>query len=227
MPRQPAPLSAPSKPAGDVRVADAPNADLELVRRCRQGDADAFEALYRTHAGRLYTLLLRMTGATDVAEDLLQEVFLTAHRKLALFRGESSLGTWLYRMAVNQCLDFLRGRQAKMARATASLDDEAAVEPAAPAPLVPSAVSRIDLERAIAQLPDGCRTAFVLHDVEGFEHHEVAALLGIAEGTSKSQVHKARLKLRATLRGAKDDHAGVPADMKERRAGVPADTGTS
>ena len=174
--------------------------DLELARRCRQGDADAFEELYRAQAGRLYSLLVRMTGSAQEAEDLLQDVFLTAHRKLGGFRGDSSLGTWLYRMAVNLCLDYLRGRHARMAKATASLDDDDAPEPAAAMPAIPSAVSRIDLERAIAQLPDGCRTAFVLHDVEGFEHHEVAELLGVSEGTSKSQVHKARVKLRALLR---------------------------
>ena len=109
------------------------------------------------------------------ADDLLQDVFLHAHRKLGSFRGDSSLGTWLYRLAVNHCLDFLRGRQAKMTRVTDSLDEEGASEPAAAAPSVPTAVSRIDLERAIARLPDGCRTAFVLHDVEGFEHNEVGA----------------------------------------------------
>ena len=151
---------------------------------------------------RSYNLVFRMAGSIDVAEDLLQEVFLHAHRKLGSFRGDSSLGTWLYRLAVNHCLDFLRGRQARMSRATDSLDADGATEPAAPAPLVPAAISHLDLERAIGRLPDGCRTAFVLHDVEGFEHHEVASLLGISEGTSKSQVHKARMKLRAWLGGA-------------------------
>jgi RNA polymerase sigma-70 factor (ECF subfamily) len=174
-------------------------ADLELARRCRQGETGAFEELYRAHAGRLFTLVLRMSGSHDAAEDLLQEVFLHAHRKLGTFRGDSSLGTWLYRLAVNHCLDHLRGRQARMSRATDSLDRDDAAEPAAPAPAVPAAIDRLDLERAIAQLPDGCRTAFVLHDVEGFEHHEVASLLGISEGTSKSQVHKARMKLRVLL----------------------------
>ncbi len=180
----------------------ASGADLELARRCRQGDAAAFEEVYRAHAGRLYSLLVRMAGSAGEAEDLLQDVFLTAHRKLGSFRGESALGTWLYRLAVNHCLDFLRGRRARMARATASLDEEDAAEPAAPAPRLAEAISRIDLERAIAQLPDGCRTVFVLHDVEGFEHHEIGDLLGISEGTSKSQVHKARMKLRAMLSGA-------------------------
>ena len=160
----------------------------------------AFEEVYRAHAGRLYNLLFRMAGSAQDAEDLLQEVFLHAHRKLASFRGDSTLGTWLYRLAVNHCLDVLRGRRTKMQRATDSLDDEDAAEPAAPAPEVPTAISRLDLDRAIAKLPQGCRAAFVLHDVEGFEHHEVASLLGVSQGTSKSQVHKARVKLRAMLR---------------------------
>lgn len=191
---QPLGAKVPSKPATEVRAAD-----LELARRCREGEAGAFDQLYRAHSGRLYNLVLRMTGSAQEAEDLLQEVFLHAHRKLASFRGDSSLGTWLYRLAVNQCLDVLRGRQTKMTRATSSLDDDNAVEPAAAMPVVPTAISRVDLERSIARLPDGCRAAFVLHDIEGFEHNEVARLLGVSEGTSKSQVHKARAKLRAML----------------------------
>ena len=175
--------------------------DLELARRCREGDSAAFETLYRAHSGRLFGLLTRMTGSAHDAEDLLQDVFVHAHRKLASFRGESSLGTWLYRLAVNQCLDHLRGKQSRMARATASLDEDEAPEPAAPAPALPAPIARIDLERAIAQLPEGCRAAFVLHDVEGLDHREVGAALGISEGTSKSQVHKARMKLRVLLRG--------------------------
>jgi RNA polymerase sigma-70 factor (ECF subfamily) len=174
-------------------------ADLELARRCHEGDAAAFEDVYRLHAGRVYNVIRRMVGSAEEAEDLVQEVFLQAHRKLGSFRGDSSLATWLYRLAVNQCLDFLRGRQARMGRATASLDEPDAAEPVTPAPIVPVAVSRIDLERAIARLPEGCRAAFILHDVEGFEHREIGAILGISDGTSKSQVHKARLKLRVIL----------------------------
>jgi RNA polymerase sigma-70 factor (ECF subfamily) len=177
--------------------------DKDLARRCRQGDAGAFEELYRAHAGRLYSLILRMSGSTHDAEDLLQEVFLTAYRKLDSFRGESTLGTWLYRLAMNHCLDFLRGRQMRMARATDSLDDEGAPEPAGSVPRVPSAITKLDLERAIAGLPDGCRAAFVLHDVEGLEHREIARVLGVSEGTSKSQVHKARMKLRTALSAVK------------------------
>jgi RNA polymerase sigma-70 factor (ECF subfamily) len=174
-------------------------ADLELARRCQEGDADAFEDLYRAHAGRLYNLTLRMLGSASEAEDLVQEVFLQAYRKVGGFRGESSLGTWLYRLGVNQCLDYLRSRQARAGRATDSLDEPDAPELASEVPMVPTAISRLDLERAIGQLPAGCRAAFLLHDVEGFEHQEVARILGVAEGTSKSQVHKARLKLRAIL----------------------------
>ena len=174
-------------------------ADLELAARCRAGDADAFEELYRQHARRLFGLVVRMIGSAADAEDLVQEIFLQAHRKLSGFRGDSTLGTWLYRLTMNHCLDHLRGRQAKMSRATDSLDAEEMFEPAAHLPAVPAAISRLDLERAIGALPSGCRAAFLLHDVEGFEHREVAAILGISEGTSKSQVHKARMKLRAIL----------------------------
>ena len=183
-----------SKTSGDVR-----RADLELAKRCRNGDAGAFEELYRQYAGRLYSLAFRMAGSSQEAEDLLQDVFLHAYRKLGSFRGDSSLGTWLYRLGMNQCLDYVRGRHAKMSKATDSLDEEGAAEPSTRTPPTPVAVNRIDLERAIAHLPKGCRAAFLLHDVEGFEHHEVATILGVSEGTSKSQVHKARMKLRAML----------------------------
>lgn len=175
-------------------------ADLELAARCRAGDAGAFEELYRQHARRLFSLVVRMIGSVDDAEDLLQEVFLQAHRKLSGFRGDSALGTWLYRLTMNHCLDHLRARQVRMNRATESLDEEGAEEPTAPAPVVPAVVSRLDLERAIKMLPDGARAAFLLHDVEGFEHREIAQILGISEGTSKSQVHKARMKLRLILK---------------------------
>jgi RNA polymerase sigma-70 factor (ECF subfamily) len=101
---------------------------------------------------------------------------------------------------MNHCLDHVRGRQARMSKATESIDRDEAIEPTAHAPAVPTAISRIDLERAIAMLPDGCKAAFLLHDVEGFEHREVAEILGVSEGTSKSQLHKARMKLRDLLR---------------------------
>jgi RNA polymerase sigma-70 factor (ECF subfamily) len=158
---------------------------------------DDFEALYRTHAPRLYALASRISGSSSEGEDLLQEIFLQAYRRLDSFRGEAALGTWLYRLAVNHCLDYVRSRRGKMTKMTTTLDAERGQEPTSRAD---NPAERLDLERAIGRLPDGCRNAFVLHDVEGFDHKEVAMMLGIAEGTSKSQVFKARLKLRAMLR---------------------------
>jgi RNA polymerase sigma-70 factor, ECF subfamily len=186
--RQPVPF--PSKEPSGTRDAD-------LVARCRAGDVDAFETIYNQHAARIYTLACRMAGSPQDGEDLLQEIFLQAHRKLASFKGDSTLGTWLYRLALNHCLDYVRSRRAKMGRVTDTLDAEGAMEPVAARE---TPIARVDLERALQQLPEGCREAFVLHDVEGFDHKEVAKLLGIAEGTSKSQVFKARSRLRGLLK---------------------------
>ena len=173
--------------------------DLALVARCRDGDLGAFEELYKAHAGRLYSLAYRMLGNAADAEDLLQEIFLSAHRKLESFRGDAALGTWLYRLAMNQILDHVRSRAARAGQLTDGLDDASVLADASGHRLADRAIDRIDLERALGELPDGCRAAFVLHDVEGLEHKEIADVLGIAEGTSKSQVHKARLRLRKLL----------------------------
>jgi len=185
------------------REAPAPGraSDASLVERCRTGDLGAFEEIYRGHAGKLYGLILRMVGNPADAEDLLQEVFLSAHRKLDGFRGESALGTWLYRLAANHCLDYLRSRAARTGQLTDAFEDEPVLADGGSRGIADRTVDRMDLERAVAQLPEGCRAAFLLHDVEGLEHREVAEALGIAEGTSKSQVHKARLKLRGLLGG--------------------------
>lgn len=180
--------------------AAAPRQDeLALAERCRQGDLGAFEELYRAHAGRLYSVAYRMVGNAADAEDLLQEIFLSAHRKLESFRGESALGTWLYRLAVNLCLDYLRSRTGRATQLTDPLDDEPGEYLTTRRSPIDATVTKMDLERALAQLPEGCRTAFILHDVQGLEHREVAEAMGIAEGTSKSQVHKARLRLRRLL----------------------------
>lgn len=185
------------------RQADRPAVraeEMALVERCRAGDLAAFEELYRAHAGKLFSVACRILGNASDAEDLLQEIFLSAHRKLDGFRGDSALGTWLYRLATNHCLDYLRSRSARMDQATDAIDDNPGFVTATPGrSLADQTVTKMDLERALAKLPEGCRAAFVLHDVEGLEHREVAATLGIAEGTSKSQVHKARLRLRALL----------------------------
>jgi len=136
-----------------------------------------------------------MCGTRADAEDLLQEIFLLAYRKLPEFRGDSSVGTWLYRLAMNRCLDHLKSRQTRTDNATAPIDEQTM-----PISRLPDGgIKRLDLERAIARLPDGARAAFLLHDVEGFQHQEIATILGISEGTSKSQVHKARLRLRTLL----------------------------
>ena len=171
---------------------------MDLVARCQAGDVEAFGTLYRIHAPRIYALASRMAGSPDEGEDLLQEIFLQAFRKLGSFKGEAAIGTWLYRLALNHCLDFVRSKQAKMGKVTDTLDAETSIEPAARRD---TPIARIDLERAIERLPAGCREAFVLHDIEGFDHKEVGDVLGIAEGTSKSQVFKARMKLRGYLRG--------------------------
>lgn len=187
----------PSNPGEDVRSADS-----TLVARCVAGEADAFKELYDAHATRLYNLAYRMADTAAEAEDLLQEIFLHAFRKLSTYRGESTLGTWLYRLAVNLCLDHLRSRQGKMERATVGLENERGETVRPAAQRADPVVQRLDLERAIQQLPASYKAAFLLHDVEGFEHHEVGEMLGIAEGTSKSLVHKARLRIRTFLSAA-------------------------
>ncbi len=175
-------------------------ADSRVVARCLAGEADAFKEVYDAHATRLYNLACRMVRSPAEAEDLLQDIFLQAFRKLSSYKGEAALGTWLYRLGMNLCLDKVRSKQGKMDRSTVALEDE---RPGAGTSRTgrraDGVVDRLDLERAIEQLPDSYRAAFLLHDVEGFEHHEIGDILGIAEGTSKSLVHKARLRIREFL----------------------------
>lgn len=174
--------------------------DADLASRLREGDVTAYEDLYRQHGTRLYNLAHRMLGQAADAEDLLQEAFLQVFRRIDTFKGDSALGTWLYRLTMNLCLDRLRSKAGRADRQTTSVEDVRAWRLAGKGP-IDGTVKRIDLERAIALLPDACRAAFLLHDVEGFEHGEVGKLLGISDGTSKSQVHKARLRIRAFLLG--------------------------
>jgi RNA polymerase sigma-70 factor, ECF subfamily len=182
--------------AGPAIEGAAEPTEAMSVARCQAGDVEAFETIYRQHAARIYTLACRMAGSPQDGEDLLQEIFLQAYRKLGSYKGDSTLGTWLYRLALNHCLDYVRSKQAKMSRLTETLDADTSFRPVANRE---TPIARLDLERALERLPDGCREAFVLHDVEGFGHKEIAGLLGIAEGTSKSQVFKARAKLRGLL----------------------------
>jgi RNA polymerase sigma-70 factor (ECF subfamily) len=173
-------------------------ADADLASRLREGDVTAYEELYRRHGARLYNLACRMLGQAADAEDLLQDTFLQVFRRIDTFKGDAALGTWLYRMAMNLCLDRLRSKAGRADRQTASIEDVREWRFAGRGTL-DGGVKRIDLERAIARLPDACRAAFLLHDVEGFEHQEVGRMLGVSDGTSKSQVHKARMRIRAFL----------------------------
>jgi RNA polymerase sigma-70 factor (ECF subfamily) len=181
---------------------EATRVDREIVHRCRRGELGAFEEMYKRYGSRLYTVAYRMTGSAADAEDLVQDIFLQAYRRLDTFRGEAALGTWLHRLAVNACLDFVRSKQGRRQRVTDPVDDLDALEAPATGPWrAEAALDRMDLERAIAQLPPSYRRAFLMHDVEGLEHHEIGEALGIAEGTSKSLLFKARTRLRSLLRG--------------------------
>lgn len=173
--------------------------DFALAQRAADGDIQAFEELFRKHRRRVYGLCLRMTQDVSEAEDVTQEVFVLLFRKIGGFRGEANFTTWLHRLTVNQVL--MRFRKNKSRREDA-LDEEElrpheSVRPASPK--AAQLIDRITLESAIAKLPPGYRAAFILHDVEGYEHEEVARILGCAVGTSKSQLHKARTKLRKLL----------------------------
>jgi RNA polymerase sigma-70 factor (ECF subfamily) len=180
--------------------------EAEAIRRAREGDQTAFEYLYRLHSRRVYAVCLRMVGNSAEAEDLTQEAFLLLLRKIHTFRGESAFSTWLHRLAVNIVLMRMRRRLPPIVSIEAALDpdDETALpHPAsaigAPDLLLEGSIDRINLERCIAQLPVGYRTIFVLHDIEGYEHHEIAAILRRSVGVSKSQLHKARTRLRELL----------------------------
>jgi len=159
-----------------------------------------FENLYRTHYRRVYSICLRMTGCVAEAEDLTQEVFIQLHRKLRSFRGEAAFTTWLHRLTVNQVLMHFRKRSVKSELTTDDGEMPDSVDPDTINPEAMPIVDRIGLEIAISQLPPGYRAVFVLHDVEGYEHEEIARILHCSAGTSKSQLHKARLKLRRLLK---------------------------
>ncbi len=158
-----------------------------------------FDELYRKHYRRVYSICLRMTGNVAEAEDLTQEVFIQLHRKLGSFRGESAFTTWLHRLTVNQVLMHFRKRSVKSELTTDDGEMPDSIDPNTLNPEAMPIVDRISIETAIAQLPPGYRTCFILHDVEGYEHEEIARILGCSPGTSKSQLHKARLKLRRLI----------------------------
>jgi RNA polymerase sigma-70 factor (ECF subfamily) len=184
----------------DTGKGDAPASDYSLTQRSSQGDVFAFEELYARHNRRVYSLCLRMTGNTSEAEDLAQEVFIQLYRKVGSFRGESAFTTWLHRLTVNQVLMHFRKRGVKLEQTTDDGDTPTQIVVGTGDPMRMPVVDRIALDAAVVQLPPGYRTVFVLHDVEGHEHEEIARMLGCSVGTSKSQLHKARMKLRMLLR---------------------------
>ena len=165
-----------------------------LVDGARRGDVDAFERLYHLHAGRVYALCLRLAGEPVEARELVQDTFVHAWEALPRFRGESSLTTWLHRIAVNALLERRRRDKRRSARvALVEDEDDGESAPMAGGFVAPTDVATaIDLERAIAALPPGVRRAFVLHEVEGYTHEEVAGMTGLATGTLRAQLHRAR-----------------------------------
>jgi RNA polymerase sigma-70 factor (ECF subfamily) len=181
-----------------------PLIESEAIRLAQAGDAAAFEFLYELHGRRVYALCLRMLGNPSDAEDLMQEAFLQLFRKIGTFRGESAFSTWLHRMTVNVVLMRLRKKSLPVASLEEATDPDE--EPGgrrkdlgAPDLRLSGAVDRVNLERSIDKLPPGYRTVFVLHDVQGYEHNEIAEIMGCSVGNSKSQLHKARTKLRDLL----------------------------
>lgn len=187
--------------------------EAEAIERAKQGDAEAFETLYNLHKRRVYSLCLRMTSNAAEAEDLTQEAFMQLFRKIATFRGESAFSTWLHRMAVNVVLMQLR----KKGLPVVPLEDDIETEEETPKKdfgaqdlALEGSIDRLRLQNAIGKLPPGYRTIFVLHDVEGYEHNEIAELVGCSIGNSKSQLHKARMKLRELLRTSRAEKAIKP-----------------
>lgn len=168
-----------------------------LVERAQEGHVPAFEALYRAHGPRVYALCLRMASDPVEAEEFAQEAWIRAWERLPGFRGESAFTTWLHRLTVNLILDRRRGDQ-RRERRFESVAEYGPFEGRAAAREAPPG-TRMDLERAVATLPDGARTVFLLYDVEGYRHHEIADRLGVAEGTVKAQLHRARRMLREAL----------------------------
>jgi len=173
--------------------------DLELARAAGAGDFVSFEEIYRRHHQRVYAICFRMLRNAAETEDLVQDVFVQLHRKINSFRGDSAFTTWLYRLAVNEVLMHFRRRNVKFEKTTNDGTMPLQIVSGTEDPKRMSVFDKIALNRAISRLSAGYRKVFVLHDVEGYEHEEVARILGCSSGTSKSQLHKARLKLRKLL----------------------------
>jgi RNA polymerase sigma-70 factor, ECF subfamily len=183
----------------ETETVEADSPDFALTQKAANGNISAFELLYERYHRRTYSLCLRMTNSQTEAEDLTQEVFIQLFRKIGSFRGDSAFSTWLHRLTVNQVLMYFRRRSVKNEKTSESGEMPEQTVSGTENPRKMPVLDRIAIKNAIVQLPPGYRNVFVLHDVEGYEHEEVARLLGISVGTSKSQLHKARLKLRGLL----------------------------
>jgi RNA polymerase sigma-70 factor, ECF subfamily len=202
--------------------------DLDLIQRFQRGDSEAFSALFYAHKPRIYSVCLRMTNNTAEAEDLTQDAFLQVYRKLATFRGDSALSTWLYRVAVNTVLMHFR----KKALRQISLDEPCRQKDGRSVrrdygirdDRLAGSVDRIALGRAIRELPAGYRTVFLLHEVEGYEHQEIARLLHCSVGNSKSQLHKAKQRIQEFLSGASEStwpgHKKASKSQRRRKAAL-------
>ena len=188
-------------PRGRNMETPLSSSDYELAQRAAHGDIEAFEQIYRLHHRRVYGLCLRMTQNVAEAEDLTQEVFIQLYRKVGSYRGAANFSTWLHRLTINQVLMHFRRSKARREEQPPEVEQQSAHGAMALHGSQSALVDRVLLNKAIARLPPGYRAVFVLHDVMGHEHEEIAALLGCAVGTSKSQLHKARMKLRRLLRG--------------------------
>lgn len=183
---------------------EASRFDYQLAQRIANGDMQAFEDFYRRNHRLVYNLCLRMTFNVAEAEDLTQEIFIHVYHKIGGFRGESTMRTWLHRVTVNNVLMHFRKNSVRRERTT---EDGESPEPAmhyTTSPCQTPSLDRIALERAIGKLAPGYRAVFILHDIEGYEHSEVARICGNSVGTSKSQLHKARRKLCELLKGASE-----------------------
>ncbi len=187
--------ASPGVSAPKSHREDAPGrADFEDVDRARSGDTRAFERLYRGHLPRIYNLARRMLG-NEHADEATQEIFVRAWEKLAGFRGEAAFGTWLYRLGVNEILD----RRARLGRSRDRYGGgDETMQQLAAAPGSRPDLS-VDFERAIVKLPEGARDVLVLHDIEGYRHEEIAGMLGVTVGTTKAQLHRARMLMRRHL----------------------------
>jgi RNA polymerase sigma-70 factor (ECF subfamily) len=186
-------------------IGEDKSATLDAIRRAQSGDVDAFEVLYREHSGRVYALCIRLKGGDrSDATELMQDVFIKAWRRLETFRGDSSFSSWIHRLAVNTMLENARSDRRRAARVL-SMEDTSALPGAARSSGVEL---KMDMEAAVASLPRGARLAFVLHDVEGYQHQEIAEQLGVSVGTVKAQLHRARRLLRERLEGKQEEGDG-------------------